>query len=399
MEQTDSELVELTRSGDKSAFGQLIERYTQMVKRIVLGKVPSQEIARELMQEIFLHAYLSLNSLRDASRFKNWLYGIALNICRSYLREQKAPSLSLEDMMGGMHYEISDGLAMLEDPHTLVEERELHQFLFDAVQSLSLKEREVILLFYYEELSLQEIAKALHISIVAVKGRLHRARKQLKQLLLAYMEIQPSPIPAQERKTMIKARINSVRINTQTQQRVVILQDEAGRRVVFIWVPQPEALVIAMGLNKLTPPRPLASQLMVSLLKATHTSVVEVRIESLKDDIFYAIVKIRNGEGEQEIDARPSDALALAVQLGSPIYIAEEIMDSVGLTIPEGKTLRTSTEDEKLRSREFVTEQIRQTFAASPQRVQPQTEEERESWKKRAIEFLTGEFLTEKPTE
>jgi RNA polymerase sigma factor (sigma-70 family) len=396
MEQsTDSELVELARSGDKSAFGQLIERYTQMVKRIVLGKVSSQEIAHELVQEIFLHAYLSLDSLRDASRFKNWLYGIALNVCRGYLRDSKADPLSLEDRMGGMHYELPNGLALLEDPHTLVEERELQQFLFDAVQSLSLKDREVILLFYYEELSLQEISKALTISIVAVKGRLHRARKQLKQLLLAYMDIQPLPTPIPERKTMIKARINSVRINTQTQQRVVILQDEVGRRVLFIWIPQPEALVIAMVLNKLTPPRPLASQLMVNLLKATHTSVVEVRIESLKDNIFHAVIKLLTSEGEQEIDARPSDALALAAQLDSPIYIAEAIMDGVGLTIPEGKTLRTSTEDEKLRSREFVTEQIHQTFAASPQRVQPLTEEEQESWKKRAIDFLTGEFLTD----
>jgi RNA polymerase sigma factor (sigma-70 family) len=395
MEQTDSELVELARGGDKASFGQLIERYTQMVKRIVLGKVFSQEIARELMQEIFLHAYLSLDSLRDASRFKNWLYGIALNVCRGYLREQKAPPLSLEDMVGGMHYELSDGLAMLEDPHTLVEERELHQFLFDAVQSLSLKEREAILLFYYEELSLQEIAQALHISIVAVKGRLHRARKQLKQLLLAYMEVQPLPVSIQERKTMIKAHINSVRINIQTQQRVVILQDEPGRRVLFIWISQPDALVIAMGLTKFTPPRPLTSQLMVNLLKATHTSVVEVRIESLKDDIFYAVVKIRSGEVEQEIDARPSDALALAVQLDSPIYITEEVMEKAGLAIPEGKTLRTTEEDKRWRTRETIVEQMHQTFAAPHQMVQPQTEEEREAWKQRIIETLTGEFLTD----
>ncbi len=392
MEQsTDSELVVLARIGDKHAFGQLIERYTQMVKRIVLGKVLHEETAHELMQEIFLHAYLSLSHLRDDSRFKSWLYGIALNVCRSYLREQKTNPLSLEDMMGGMHYEIPDSFSMLEDPQTLVEERELQQFLFDAVQSLSPKDRAATLLFYYEELSLQEIAMTLHISMVAVKGRLHRARKQLRELLLAYMDIQP----AQRRKTMIKAHINSVRINIQSQQRVVILQDEAGRRVLFIWIPQVESLVIAMGLNKITPPRPFTVQLMVNLLKATHTNVVEVRIESLKDEIFYAVVKIRNGEVEQEIDARPSDAVALAVQLDSPIYIAEEVMEKAGLDIPEGKTLRAIAEDKKLGTREAIIEQMRQTFAAPPQNMQQQTAEARELSKKQVLEFLTGEFLAE----
>jgi len=394
MEQsTDSELVVLTRIGDKHAFGQLIERYTQMVKRIVLGKVLHEETAHELMQEIFLHAYLSLSHLRDDSRFKSWLYGIALNVCRSYLREQKTNPLSLEDMMGGMHYEIPDSFSMLEDPQTLVEERELQQFLFDAVQSLSPKDRAATLLFYYEELSLQEIAMTLHISMVAVKGRLHRARKQLRELLLAYMDIQP----AQRRKTMIKMHINSVRINIQSQQRVVILQDEAGRRVLFIWIPQVESLVIAMGLNKITPPRPFTMQLMVNLLKATHTNVVEVRIESLKDEIFYAVVKIRNGEVEQEIDARPSDALALAVQLDSPIYIAEEVMEKAGLDIPEGKTLRTIAEDKKLGTREAIIEQMRQTFVAPSQNMQQQTAEARELSKKQVLELLTDEFLTESP--
>jgi len=394
MEQsTDSELVVLARIGDKHAFGQLIERYTQMVKRIVLGKVLHEETAHELMQEIFLHAYLSLSHLRDDSRFKSWLYGIALNVCRSYLREQKTNPLSLEDMMGGMHYEIPDSFSMLEDPQTLVEERELQQFLFDAVQSLSPKDRAATLLFYYEELSLQEIAMTLHISMVAVKGRLHRARKQLRELLLAYMDIQP----AQRRKTMIKMHINSVRINIQSQQRVVILQDEAGRRVLFIWIPQVESLVIAMGLNKITPPRPFTMQLMVNLLKATHTNVVEVRIESLKDEIFYAVVKIRNGEVEQEIDARPSDALALAVQLDSPIYIAEEVMEKAGLDIPEGKTLRTIAEDKKLGTREAIIEQMRQTFVAPSQNMQQQTAEARELSKKQVLELLTDEFLTESP--
>lgn len=396
MEQsTDNELVALAREGDKQAFGQLIERYSQMVKRIVIGKVSHEEIARELVQETFLHAYLSLSHLRDDSRFKNWLYGIALNVCRGYLREQKATVLSLEDLVGGMYYDTSAVLDMMVDPQTLVEERELQRFVFDVVQSLSPKDRDVTLLFYYEELSLQEIATTLGISVVAVKGRLHRARNQLRELLIACVSTWHVPTVTQRKKTMIKAYINSTRINTQTQQRVVLLQEETGHRVLFIWIPQTEALLIAMGLTQIVPPRPLTTQLMVNLLKATNTQVVEVRIEALKEEIFYAVIKIRTGDVEQELDARPSDALALAVQSNSPIYISEEVMQRAGLVIPEGKMLRTTAfEDINSGSREAVLEQMKVIFAAPPP-MPPQTEEARELARKQAIEVLTGEFLTE----
>jgi len=396
MEQsTDNELVALAREGDKQAFGQLIERYSQMVKRIVIGKVSHEEVARELVQETFLHAYLSLSHLRDDSRFKNWLYGIALNVCRGYLREQKATVLSLEDLVGGMYYDTSAILDMMVDPQTLVEERELQRFVFDVVQSLSPKDRDVTLLFYYEELSLQEIATTLGISVVAVKGRLHRARNQLRELLIACVSTWHVPTVTQRKKTMIKAYINSIRINTQTQQRVVLLQEETGHRVLFIWIPQTEALLIAMGLTQIVPPRPLTTQLMVNLLKATNTQVVEVRIEALKEEIFYAVIKIRTGDVEQELDARPSDALALAVQSNSPIYISEEVMQRAGLVIPEGKMLRTTAfEDINSGSREAVLEQMKVIFAAPPP-MPPQTEEARELARKQAIEVLTGEFLTE----
>src|SRR5579885_598332 len=112
MEQrTDSELVALARGGDKAAFGQLIERHQQMVRHIVMGIIASAEIARELAQEAMLQAYLSLDHLRDDTRFKSRLYGITLNVCRSYLREQKSDALSLEALLGGMR---ADHVGLLE---------------------------------------------------------------------------------------------------------------------------------------------------------------------------------------------------------------------------------------------------------------------------------------------
>ena len=361
MEQrTDSELVALARGGDKAAFGQLIERHQQMVRHIVMGIIASAEIARELAQEAMLQAYLSLDHLRDDTRFKSWLYGITLNVCRSYLREQKSDALSLEALLGGMR---ADHVGLLEssvvvDPQVVAEEQELQRLVLHAVEGLSPKDRVATLMFYYEQLSMEEIAAILGISVVAVKGRLHRARKQLRERLLPlYQELHPA---IQRRKKMIKARINSVRINMVTQQPIVVLQDEPGRNLLFIWIAHAEAYSIAMGLMGEATPRPLTMQFAANILKATGAQLEEVRIEALKDEIFYAVAKVRSGDSVQEIDARSSDALALAVQMGSPIYIAEEVMKKASVPVPEGETIEAFTMP--LRQREEFLKKIEAEF-------------------------------------
>ncbi len=89
----ETELVESARSGDKAAFGNLVDRYQGVVQRVAAGMVGDRDLARDLAQEAMLQAYLSLDRLRDADRFGSWLYGIVLNVCRSHLRDQKASLL------------------------------------------------------------------------------------------------------------------------------------------------------------------------------------------------------------------------------------------------------------------------------------------------------------------
>jgi RNA polymerase sigma factor (sigma-70 family) len=176
---TDNELVQLARSGDKQAFGELLQRYQAMAMSIARSMLGQEEVARELVQEAFLAAYLSLRQLREDTRFKSWLYSIVLNVCRSYIRSQKGTTYSLEALLGGTR---GDALACSDawiDPQEVVEERELHQLVLNAVQSLSPKERIATLLFYYEQFSIHEIATLLDISETAVKSRLFQARKRL----------------------------------------------------------------------------------------------------------------------------------------------------------------------------------------------------------------------------
>lgn len=405
----DGELVMLARSGNKEAFAELIERYQPMARRIAFGVLAHEELAQEIMQEAFLAAYLSLEQLREPERFKAWLYSIVLNAARAFLKERKQNLFSLEDMMGGMHCELHPFSDTIVDPQEIAEERELHRLLLNAVHTLSPKERVATLLFYYQQLSLQEIAAILSISVSAVKSRLFKARKQLKvQLLPIYEEAQPIAKSIERKHAMTKVTINAVRINFLTNQRVVFLWDEGGRRILLIRIAQLEALPIALGLSGIATPRPLTIHFMVNIMRATGVQLEEVRIEALKDNIYYAIAKVRNGELVSEVDVRPSDAIGLALLMERPIFVAEDILERAGtvipegktaevffgeqwleregITLPEGKTIQIKRDKEKERAHMLQTMEEMMNPAKTPP-----TAEEIERSKQRYLAFLMGE--------
>ncbi len=336
MERTLVELVAQARLGDRDAFGCLIECYEGMVTRLVTRMIVERAVARELAQEAFVQAYLSLDHLRDAARFESWLYGITLNVCRGYLRDQKAQALSLDGLGETLKAHPMDGAS---DPQSIAEEREMRRHVLRAVMGLPPGERAATLLFYYEQHTMQEIAQSLSISITAVKGRLHRARNQLRAQLASLYEVLPQERRQQRELRELREKrekvskqhmrpitIASVREHPTTQQHVVVLKDGTDRKLP-IWIGKPEAWAIASGLQEVEMPRPMTAQLMLRLMEATGATLEEVRIDSLKDEIFYATLKIRSANGEQELDARPSDALSLAVLVKCPIYVSDEVME------------------------------------------------------------------------
>ena len=339
-ERTDIELVVLARKGDKDAFGLLAQRYQMIAQRFAMRLVAKEDYAQELAQEAILQAYLSLDHLHDPARFKGWLCGIVLNVYKSHLRDRKTAFLSLESIAGGLQFNIIPFSGMATTPQEIAEVRELHQIVLEAVNALTSKDRDAALLFYYAQLSLREIAALLGISVGAVKVRLHRARQRLKARLLSeYPEIIPRK---QRRKIMIKVTIADVvkqeRKDDQGRSHefhIIVLQDEAGQRALPIWVGPFEGQSIAVGLSEFSTPRPMTFNFFASLLQALNAQVEQVRIEMLKGDTFYAIVKIRRGKTVSEVDARPSDALALAVRTGSPIFVAEDVLKSAGADIPK----------------------------------------------------------------
>ena len=341
-ERSDAELVALARAGDKDAFGQLIERYAQMAHRVALGRIADPEVARQLSQEAMLQAYLSLGSLRADDRFRSWLYGIVLNVCRSYLRGQKGLLISLEALEGSPQVETDRLVSLNPSPQAVVEEHELQREVLDAIQGLPPKSQAAAYLFYYEGLSVREIADTLGASASAVKGRLYRARQQLRDPLWSVYVARAS-VERRRRSTMAtepsyrEVMIADVieRGDRQEPVHVLVLLDKVGRRILPLWISHVEGTAILLRLFERDVPRPLTHDLMSSLLQAVGVTVEEVRVEALREGCFYAVVKLHNGDTEQEIDARPSDAIALALRTGCPIYAAEQVLEEAGIPIPE----------------------------------------------------------------
>jgi RNA polymerase sigma factor (sigma-70 family) len=379
-DKTDSELVEFSRLGDKEAFDCLIRRYEVLAKNIAKGMLHNPEVAHELVQEAFLQAYLSLDRLQNSASFKSWLYGIVLNVCRGYLRQQQHQPrlLSLESMLEQSQSDGSAGSLDL-DPLVVAEAHELHQVVLKAIEVLSPKLRTATLLFYFEQLSVQEIAALLKISSVAVKGRLHKGRLQLKeQLLQLYTEMGytnkkmapvpapmrvsaltpiPAPLPVQMSEAdyrsnhMIKMTIADIREHH--DHCVITLIDEAGQQIVPIWVGRPEAeiigLGIAMSVGKFSSPRPMTMNFMLKLLDSTGAQFEEARVAALRDDVFYGIAKVKTNQQSLEIDCRPSDAIAMAVYSDAPIYVAEEVVAKAGHAVPADAPSKLQTDGYKLK--------------------------------------------------
>jgi bifunctional DNase/RNase len=116
-----------------------------------------------------------------------------------------------------------------------------------------------------------------------------------------------------------------------SSRHVVILKETARERYLPIWIGPWEASAIAMRLQGLTPERPLTHDLFASTLEAIDATVTRVVISDLAEETFHAKLIVARDGHEGEIDARPSDALALAVRVGAPIFAMPSVLDQAGL--------------------------------------------------------------------
>jgi RNA polymerase sigma factor (sigma-70 family) len=182
-ERTEAELVALALAGDSDAFMRLIEQATFMAQLLAFRFINNRETVREVLQEATAQAFLSLGRLRDAACFRTWFSGIVLNLCRTWLREQSSRQvISLEVLAERSTPPFP--LLVVSDPYEVIEEQELRRLVQEAIAGLSPASRSVVWLFYYEQMSIQEIASELMISPSAVKNRLYQGRKELRRQMV-----------------------------------------------------------------------------------------------------------------------------------------------------------------------------------------------------------------------
>lgn len=134
---------------------------------------------------------------------------------------------------------------------------------------------------------------------------------------------------------MIEVRIASLALDPRTNQPVIVLKpllEPAGQsRVLPIWIGHPEATAILLALEGAVPPRPLTHDLMKGMLEALDTYVERIEVTRVEEGTFYAAIVLRAEERSRIVDARPSDSIALAIRMGAPIFVADEVFETAAI--------------------------------------------------------------------
>jgi hypothetical protein len=134
---------------------------------------------------------------------------------------------------------------------------------------------------------------------------------------------------------MIEATVESIRVSLVTQNRVVILKEIHGSRHLPIWIGAYEAEAIALELQGVTPTRPLPYDLMRAMLEELGATIDHIVIADLNDQVYYATIVLSVADRTVQLDARPSDAIALAVRTDARILIEDAVMENAGVSLDD----------------------------------------------------------------
>ena len=146
---------------------------------------------------------------------------------------------------------------------------------------------------------------------------------------------------------MVEMTVESVRINLQTSQRVVILKATKQERYLFIWIAHAEAYAIAIELQGTSSPRPLTHDLLKNVISDLGAKIVSIVISELVEDIFYARIVLDVAGRHVEVDSRPSDAIALAVRAKIPIFVDESVLERAGVALETSEEAITSKSEKR----------------------------------------------------
>ena len=186
----EAPFVAQARKGDDRAFAELVKRYEAKIFRLAQHITQNREDAEDVLQETFLRAYEHLDQFQGNSKFYTWIVRIAVNQALMKLRRRRTDkSVSLDESIDTGEDTVTREIAAWdEDPEQRFSREELGEILDSAIQTLAPAYRSVFLLRDVDDLSTEETAEALGLSVPAVKSRLLRARLQLREKLTRYFK-------------------------------------------------------------------------------------------------------------------------------------------------------------------------------------------------------------------
>ncbi|MEZ5013243.1 MAG: sigma-70 family RNA polymerase sigma factor [Chitinophagales bacterium] len=185
----DLDLVERARSGDQSAFTELMVRYRDSIHYMLLKMVHNRDDAEDLAIEAFGKAFLHLDKYTPDYAFSTWLFKIASNNAIDFIRKKKVQTLSLDDQQDAFTQIVSSNMVNnAPDPEEIFIKDQRAALLRTILQELSPKYRTLVELRYFDELSYEEIAEKQNLPLGTVKATLFRARDLLFEILKEHRE-------------------------------------------------------------------------------------------------------------------------------------------------------------------------------------------------------------------
>ena len=181
-------LIERVKAGDKEAFTGLVNSYKDMIYTVCLRMLNSEADAEEAAQDVFVKAFRSIGSFQARSKFSTWLYRIAYNQCISVIRKKVKMIDLVDDVPEG---EVDEGELNGLDSISAEERR---KYLKLAIESLAETDAVVVTLFYYDQLSLEEIADVTGFSNSNIRIKLHRSRKKMYKVICENLKSEVSSI-------------------------------------------------------------------------------------------------------------------------------------------------------------------------------------------------------------
>lgn len=149
---------------------------------------------------------------------------------------------------------------------------------------------------------------------------------------------------------IVTVRIERVTLDTASNRFVVILKDDSHERWLPIVVGPAEAQAIALQLEHVSTPRPMTHDLLRNILNVLQAEVTKVVINSLRDNTYFASIDFKTGSNSYEIDARPSDAIAIALRTDTPIFVDEQVMKKAAIFDTKEEIVEPPREEEELKN-------------------------------------------------